>query len=66
MKRGDFKKMKPVSEIRELGDFFDTRVATYYDESTGSAYQVDDKRPRYREADGKNGGAYGQWKPLED
>ncbi len=64
MSLDDFNKMKQVSANFSLSDWFDTVVDIFLDEKSGKAFQVDKKHKRFREADGKIGGQYGDWKPI--
>ena len=65
MKKEDFDKMKKMTEGFYLSDWFDTNVDVFLDEASGKAYQVDGKHGRYREADGRTAGQYGEWKKIE-
>lgn len=54
--------MTKIKENEVLPDYFDLVVDIYLDGETGKAYQVDRKRSKYREGDGKTCGEYSEWK----
>ena len=69
MKLNEIEKLKSISKDQMLSEWCNSdgsavKVDSYFDESGGTAYQVDRKNLRFRMADSKIAGSYGDWKRL--